>query len=61
MMLPEILPQQSSLESMLTMGSITNANESNSRLESTLQELPFWQVHIEVERPGNDAEKQAIS
>ncbi|MEH2278610.1 MAG: hypothetical protein V7K40_28465 [Nostoc sp.] len=43
------------------MGSITNANESNSRLESTLQELPFWQVHIEVERPGNDAEKQAIS
>lgn len=54
MMLPEILPQQSSLASMLTMGGITNANESNLRLESTLQELPFWQVHIEVERPGND-------
>ncbi|MFS0514579.1 sensor histidine kinase [Nostoc sp. UIC 10607] len=39
---------------MLTMGGITNANESNLRLESTLQELPYWQVHIEVERPGND-------
>ncbi|MCC5643788.1 GHKL domain-containing protein [Nostoc sp. CHAB 5824] len=39
---------------MLTMHGMTNANESNLRLESTLQELPFWQVHIEVERPGND-------
>ncbi|HYX16157.1 MAG TPA: ATP-binding protein [Nostoc sp.] len=53
-MLPEILPQQSRLDNMLTMREVTNANESNLRLESTLQELPFWQVHIEVERPGDD-------
>lgn len=53
-MLLEILPQQSRLESMLAMGGVTNANESNLRLGSTLQELPFWQVHIEIERPGND-------
>ncbi|WP_335033594.1 sensor histidine kinase [Nostoc sp.] len=39
---------------MLTIDGMTNANESNLRLESTLQELPFWQVEIEVERPGND-------
>ncbi|MEJ6481055.1 ATP-binding protein [Nostoc punctiforme UO1] len=39
---------------MLTIGGTTNANESNLRLESTLQELLSWQVHIEVERPGND-------
>lgn len=53
-MLPEILPQQSRLEIMQAMDGVTNANESNLRLKSTLQELPFWQVHIEVERPGND-------
>ncbi|ACC82150.1 histidine kinase [Nostoc punctiforme PCC 73102] len=53
-MLPEILPQHSTHESMLTIGGTTNANESNLRLESTLQELLSWQVHIEVERPGND-------
>ncbi|MEH2434103.1 MAG: ATP-binding protein [Nostoc sp.] len=39
---------------MLAMRDVTNANESSLRLQSTLQELPFWQVHIEVERPGND-------
>ncbi|WP_442941122.1 sensor histidine kinase [Nostoc sp.] len=53
-MLPEILSQQSSLESLLNIGGMTNANKSNLRLESTLQELPSWQVNIEVERPGND-------
>jgi signal transduction histidine kinase len=53
-MLPEILPQQSTIESMLTTDSITNANEQNLRLESTLEELPFWQVDIEVDRPGKD-------
>ncbi len=36
------------------MGDMTNANESNLRLESTLEELPFWQVQIEIDRPGND-------
>ncbi|MCF2150887.1 hypothetical protein IQ276_031585 [Desmonostoc muscorum LEGE 12446] len=53
-MLPQILPQQSSLESMMATGGIKNANQPNLRLESTLQELPFWQVHVEIERPGND-------
>ncbi|MEH1940164.1 MAG: ATP-binding protein [Nostoc sp.] len=53
-MLPKILPHESRFESMLTIDGMTNANESNLRLESTLQELPFWQVEIEVERPGND-------
>ena len=53
-MLPEILPEESRFESMLTMGDMTNANESNLRLESTLEELPFWQVQIEIDRPGND-------
>lgn len=53
-MLPEILPQQSRLESMLAMDGVTNASESKLRLKSTLQELPFWQVHIEVECLGND-------
>ncbi len=53
-MLSEILPQQSKIESMLRGRSVTNNNESNLRLESTLQELPFWQVQIEIESPGND-------
>lgn len=53
-MLPEILPQQSRIESMPAMGGITNDNQPNLRLESTLQELPFWQVQIEIERPGNE-------
>ncbi|MEH2294071.1 sensor histidine kinase [Nostoc sp.] len=39
---------------MLTMDGMTNGNESNLRLKSTLQELPFWQVDIEVECPSND-------
>ncbi|MCC5629136.1 hypothetical protein LC613_14040 [Nostoc sphaeroides CHAB 2801] len=46
--------QQSRVENILAMRDVTNANKSNLRLESTLQELPFWQVHIEVEHPGND-------
>ncbi|WP_442949633.1 ATP-binding protein [Nostoc sp.] len=53
-MLPEILSQHPRLESMLIMDGMTNANESNLRLKSTLQELPFWQVQIEIDRPGND-------
>ncbi|MCL6752452.1 ATPase [Nostoc sp. CCCryo 231-06] len=39
---------------MLTMDGMTNGNESNLRLKSTLQELPFWQVDIEVDCPSND-------
>ncbi|WP_392480280.1 sensor histidine kinase [Nostoc sp. C110] len=53
-MLPEILPQQSRHESISTIRSTTNTDESNLRLESTLQELLSWQVHIEIEFPGND-------
>ncbi|MEH2361916.1 ATP-binding protein [Nostoc sp.] len=53
-MLPEILSQHPRLESLLTMDDMTNGNESNLRLKSTLQELPFWQVDIEVECPSND-------
>lgn len=49
-MLPEILPQQS----RHAISSTTNTDESNLRLESTLQELLSWQVHIEIECPGND-------
>lgn len=51
-MLPEILPQQSRHESISTIRSTTNTDESNLRLESTLQELLSWQVHIEIEFPG---------
>ncbi|WP_265273734.1 ATP-binding protein [Nostoc sp. KVJ3] len=39
---------------MLTIGNPINTNESKLQLRSTLQELPSWQVHIELERPGND-------
>ena len=53
-MLLEILPHESRFESMLTIYGMTNANESNLRLKSTLEELPFWQVQIEIDRPGND-------
>ncbi|OYD99929.1 ATPase [Nostoc sp. 'Peltigera membranacea cyanobiont' 232] len=53
-MLPEILLRQSRHESMPIIGGTTKADEPNLQLESTLQELPSWQVHIEVERPGND-------
>lgn len=53
-MLPEILPQRSRIESTPAMGGMTNDNQPNLHLESTLQELPFWQVHIEIERPGNE-------
>ncbi|MEH1869026.1 MAG: ATP-binding protein [Nostoc sp.] len=53
-MLPKILPQQSIHESISTISSTSNTDESNFRLESTLQELLSWQVHIEIECPGND-------
>lgn len=39
---------------MLAMHSITNADDLNLRLESTLQELPVWAVQIEIDRPGNE-------
>ncbi|BAZ30197.1 histidine kinase [Cylindrospermum sp. NIES-4074] len=39
---------------MLAMHSITNANDLNLRLDSTLQELPAWVVNIEIDRPGNE-------
>ncbi|WP_392535934.1 sensor histidine kinase [Nostoc sp. C117] len=39
---------------MLATAGLTNTNEPNFRLESTLQELPFWQVYTELESPGNN-------
>ncbi|MDB9376205.1 ATP-binding protein [Nodularia sphaerocarpa] len=42
---------------MLATRSITNANELNLRLESTLQELPLWKIQIELERPVNELTK----
>jgi signal transduction histidine kinase len=53
-MLPEISLQQSSLESILNIDDTISADKINLQLESTLQELPSWQVHIEIDRPGND-------
>ncbi|MBE8992414.1 ATPase [Nostoc sp. LEGE 12450] len=41
-------------DSISTISSTTNTDESNLRLESTLQELLSWQVYIEIECPGND-------
>nr|MDZ8205093.1 histidine kinase dimerization/phospho-acceptor domain-containing protein [Dendronalium sp. ChiSLP03b] len=38
---------------MLTMHSMTNTQDLNLRLESTLQELPLWEVQVELDRPGN--------
>ncbi|HYW21616.1 MAG TPA: ATP-binding protein [Nodularia sp. (in: cyanobacteria)] len=42
---------------MLATRSITNANELNLQLESTLQELPLWKIQIELERPVNQLTK----
>ncbi|MEA5515083.1 ATP-binding protein [Nodularia sp. UHCC 0506] len=42
---------------MLAMHSMTNANELNLRLESTLQELPLWKIQIELTRPVNELTK----
>ncbi len=42
---------------MLAMRSMTNANELNLRLESTLQELPLWKIQIELECPVNELTK----
>jgi len=39
---------------MLAMPGMTNANEINLRLESTLQELPLWEVQVELDCPGGD-------
>lgn len=39
---------------MLAIHSITNADDLNLRLESTLQEVPVWAVNIEIDRPGNE-------
>ncbi|MEH2126330.1 MAG: ATP-binding protein [Nostoc sp.] len=33
---------------------MTNANNLNLRLESTLQELPLWSVYVEADSPTND-------
>lgn len=38
---------------MLAMHSMTNANDLNLQLESTLQELPLWEISIEVNCPAN--------
>lgn len=37
-----------------SMTSITNANNLNLRLESTLQELPLWSVYFDADSPAND-------
>jgi signal transduction histidine kinase len=39
---------------MLAMQNITNADDLDLRLESTLQELPMWEVQIELDCPGGD-------
>ncbi|MCC5640004.1 ATPase [Nostoc sp. CHAB 5844] len=39
---------------MLAMHSMKYANEINLQLESTLQELPMWEVQIELHCPGGD-------
>ncbi len=42
---------------MLAIHSITNANNLNLRLESTLQELPLWSVYFDADSPANDLNK----
>ncbi|WP_445626361.1 sensor histidine kinase [Nostoc sp. DSM 114167] len=39
---------------MLAIHSMTNANNLNLQLESTLQELPLWSVYVEADSPAND-------
>ncbi|MBD2445763.1 ATPase [Nostoc sp. FACHB-152] len=39
---------------MLAMHSTTNANNLNLQLESSLQELPMWEVQIELQCPGGE-------
>ncbi len=39
---------------MLSIHTMTNANNLNLRLESTLQELPLWSVYVEADSPAND-------
>ncbi|BBD62183.1 histidine kinase [Nostoc sp. HK-01] len=39
---------------MLATHSMNNANELNLRLESTLQELPMWEVQVELDCPGGE-------
>ncbi|WP_370568000.1 ATP-binding protein [Fortiea sp. LEGE XX443] len=36
------------------MPSMTHANELNLRLESTLQEIPMWEIQVELDCPGGD-------
>jgi len=48
------LPKGQRIDIMLAMQSMTNANDLNLRLESTLQELPMWEVQIELHCPGSD-------
>ncbi|MBD2454995.1 ATPase [Nostoc sp. FACHB-87] len=39
---------------MLAIHSMTNTHELNLRLESTLQELPMWQIQVELDCPGDE-------
>ncbi|MGF1936228.1 MAG: ATP-binding protein [Nostoc sp. ChiQUE02] len=39
---------------MVVIHSMTNANNLNLRLESTLQELPLWSVYLDADSPAND-------
>jgi signal transduction histidine kinase len=51
------LPLQVKDKQMLAVHSMDNADELNLKLESTLQELPVWNVQIELDRPGNELGK----
>ncbi|GAX38728.1 ATP-binding protein [Nodularia sp. NIES-3585] len=42
---------------MLAMRSMTNADGLNLRLESTLQELPLWNIQVSLESPVNELTK----
>jgi signal transduction histidine kinase len=50
----QLLPKGPRIDIMLAMHSMTDANDLNLRLESTLQELPKWEVQIELHCPGGD-------
>lgn len=58
------LPQQQAIPSqkqrmkiMLAIHSMTNANEFSLQLDSTLQELPIWDIKTELHLPGNTLTK----
>jgi signal transduction histidine kinase len=50
----KLLPKGQRIDIMLAMHSMTDASDLNLRLESTLEELPRWEVQIELHCPGGD-------